>query len=181
VTVADWIIVAVMAGAVIGGFVQGFLRSIFSLGGLVLGLLLAAWNYGRLAALLKPLAHHEEVADAIAFLLIAILVMVAAGVVGSLLSKVVHKIGLGCLDRLAGTVFGLFQGALLVTVCILVTLAFFPKAEWLGQSRLPKYFYGACHLSAQVSPSQLADRVRLELKTLEKASPVWMHPDKSGV
>ena len=180
-TVVDWIIVAVLAASVIGGFVQGFFRSIFSFGGLVLGLLLAAWNYGRVARLLKPLAHHKHVANAIAFLLIAILVMVVAAIVGSILSRAVHKIGLGCLDRLAGAVFGLFQGALLVTVGILVTLAFFPQAGWLVQSRLPRYFFGACHLSTHVSPSQLAGRVRQELKTLEKSSSVWMHTDKSGV
>ena len=180
-TVADWIIVVVLAASVLGGIAQGFLRSIFSLGGLVLGLLLAAWNYGRVAAFLKPLVRREEVADAIAFLLIAILVMAAAGIVGSILSKVVHKIGLGCLDRLLGAVFGLFQGALLVTVCILVTLAFFPQAGWLVQSRMPRYFFGACHLSTHVSPSRLSGRVRQELKTLEKSSPVWMHPDRSGI
>ncbi|MGB7549212.1 MAG: CvpA family protein [Terracidiphilus sp.] len=179
-TLADWIIVVILAGAVVSGLTQGFLRSVFSLGGLLLGLVLAAWNYGRVAAWLKPLVRVEHVASAVAFLLIAIAVMVLCGVVGSILSKAVHKIGLGCLDRLAGAVFGLFQGALLVTACILVTLAFFPQSQWLTASRLPKYFFGACHLSTHLSPESLAERVRRELNTLEKASPVWMHPGKSG-
>ena len=46
----DWAIVAVMVLAVLGGLSQGFFRSVFSLGGLLLGLALAAWNYGRIAA-----------------------------------------------------------------------------------------------------------------------------------
>ena len=61
--------------------------------------------------------HSEMIADAIGFLLIAIVVMLLAGLLGSILSKAVHKVGLGCLDSLAGAVFGFFQGALLVTVC----------------------------------------------------------------
>jgi len=173
--------VVILAVAVLGGIKQGFLRSIFSLGGLLLGLVLAAWNYGRVASWLKPMVHERTIADAVGFLMIAIAVMVMAAIAGAILSRIIHKIGLGCLDRLAGAVFGLFQGALLVTICILVTLAFFPRAEWLTKSRLPRYFFGACHVSASISPRELAERIRQELKSLEKASPEWMHPAASGV
>lgn len=179
-TLVDWIIVAVLVGSVLGGLAQGFLRSVFALGGLVLGLALAAWNYGRAAALVKPIVHSEEVANAIGFLLIAVLVMVVAGLTGSILSRLLHKIGLGCLDRLAGAVFGFFQGVLLVTLGILVTIAFFPKAQWLTESRLPRYFFGACHLSTNVTPATLAQRIRSELNHLETESPSWMHPGRTG-
>ncbi len=40
-TIVDWIIVAVLAGSVLAGIVQGFFRSVFSLGGVILGLMLA--------------------------------------------------------------------------------------------------------------------------------------------
>jgi len=179
-TLVDWIIVAILVGAVLGGLVQGFLRSVFALGGLVLGLVLAAWNFGRAAAFFRPIVHSQEVANAIGFLLIAVLVMIVAGLIGSFLSKLLHKIGLGCLDRLAGAVFGFFQGVLLVTLCILVTIAFFPQAQWLTESRLPRYFFGACHLSTNVTPQTLARHIRSELNHLESESPSWMHPGKGG-
>ncbi len=67
-----------------------------------------------------------------------------------------------------------------MTVFILVTVAFFPETQWLTQSRLPRYFFGACHLSTNVSPSSLAEHVRVELNHLEQESPTWMHPGKSG-
>lgn len=177
----DWIIIVVLAVSLLGGFIQGFLRSVFSLCGLLLGLLLAAWNYERLARPIRPAVHSEMIADAVAFLIIAVLVMAVAAITGKILSKIMHKIGLGCLDRILGAFFGLFQGALLVTVFILVALAFFPKAQWLAQSRLPRYFFGACHLSTRVTPDKLAERVRSTLKSLEKASPRWMHPDSGRV
>ena len=115
-TLVDRIIVIVLVGAVLGGIAQGFLRSVFGLGGLLLGLVLGAWNYWRVAGVLTPVLHSEMIADAIGFLLIAIVVMVLAGLLGAILSKAVHKVGLGCLDSLAGAFFGFFQGALLVTV-----------------------------------------------------------------
>jgi len=172
----DWAIVIVMALSVLGGIRQGFFRSVCSLGGLLLGLVLAAWNYARIAALLMPLVHIEQVSDTIAFILIALFVMALASILGTVLAKALHYMGLGCLDRLAGAAFGLFQGALLVTLGILVVVAFYPKAHWLAEGKLPKRFFGACHLSTRMSPDELAKRVRQGLKTLEEESPPWMHP-----
>jgi len=165
--------------AVMGGLTQGFFRSAFSLGGLVLGVALAVWNYRLIAALVLPMVRIEAVADTIGFLLIALIVMGLAGFAGKLLSNIFHQIGLGCLDRLAGAVFGFFQGALLVTLVILAALAFFPKAQWLREAQLPRYFFGACHLSTEMSPDDLAERVRQGLKTLKDESPEWVHPGNS--
>ena len=172
----DWGIVVVMVLAVLGGFTQGFFRAVCGLGGLLLGLAIAAWNYGRIAKLILPMVRIEAVANAIGFLLIALLVMALAGLAGKILSKTIHSIGLGCLDRLAGAAFGFFQGALLVTLVILVTVAFFPRAHWLTEARLPRLFFGACHLSTDVGPHELAERVRHGLNSLEEQLPRWLHP-----
>jgi len=178
-TLVDWIIVAVLVLAVLAGFARGFFRSAFSLAGLVVGLSLAAWNYWRLAGILKPLVHSIEAADAIAFVLIALLVMVVAAIAGSLLAKLFEKVGLGCLDRLAGGLFGFAQGLFFVLVGILVTVAFFPQTVWLTEAKLPRYFFGALHVSIRVTPSRLSDRVRKELQTLESESQKLIHEEKS--
>ena len=89
--------------------------------------------------------------------------------------------GLGCLDRLAGAAFGFFQGALLVTLIVLVAVAFFPQEQWLADAKLPRLFFGACHLSTHMTPAELADRIRQGLKVLEHESPRWMHPGGHGV
>jgi len=175
----DWVIVIVILLSVMGGLSQGFFRSVCSLGGLVLGLVLAAWNYGLVAAPLRPLVKSEEVADVIGFLAVALLVMVLAGIIGSILSKTLHSIGLGCLDRIAGGIFGFFQGVLLVTLGILVTVAFYPQAHWLVEARLPRHFFAACHLSTHMSPTELAERVKARLKVLEGEAPTWLHPQES--
>ncbi|MGA2889864.1 MAG: CvpA family protein [Terracidiphilus sp.] len=177
----DWAIVIVLALSVIGGLLQGFFRSVFSLAGLILGLAVAAWNYGRLAAPLLHVVRSQRAANAIAFLLIAILIMALASILGKILSKVFHQIGLGCVDRLLGAAFGFFQGALLVMLVILVAVAFFPKAGWLTEAKLPRMFFGACHLSTHMTPHELAERVRQGLKELEEESPQWMHSGNGGV
>ena len=81
-TLVDWIIVVLLVGAVLGGFAQGFIRAIFSLGGLLLGLVLAAWNYQRFGAMLQHAVHNQKVAHTAAFLLIAVLVAAVAAIIG---------------------------------------------------------------------------------------------------
>ncbi|MGH9606210.1 MAG: CvpA family protein [Terracidiphilus sp.] len=179
-TWVDWAIVIVLAVAVLAGLSQGFFRSVCSLGGLILGLAVAAWNYGHLAAILLPIVRIRTVADAIGFLLIAIAVMLVIGLLGAVLAKALRLVGLGWLDALAGGAFGFLQGALLVTIFILVTVAFFPQAEWLTQARLPQMFFSACRLSTHMTPAELAERVRSGLDKLERESPRWMHPEATG-
>jgi membrane protein required for colicin V production len=172
----DLVIVIALAAATLTGFAEGFFRSVCSLGGLVLALIVASWNYAAVAKIFLPLIHFDDIANALAFLVVAVVVVGLVNLIGAFLAKAFRMIGLGCLDRLAGGIFGFFQGAVVVTLCILVTVAFFPKAHWLTQARLPRMFFGACHLSTHVTPSELADRVRDGLKELERQSPSWLHP-----
>src|SRR4051812_19820621 len=177
-TPVDWIIVIILAGSVLAGLARGFFRSVFSLLGLIAGVALASWNYWRVAGFLKRFIHSIEIADAVGFAIIALLVMAVAAILGSLLAKFFEKVGLGCIDRFAGALFGFLQGLIFVTLCILVTVAFFPQTAWLTEARLPRYFFGALHVSIQVTPSRLGERVRKELNTLETKSQQWINEEK---
>jgi membrane protein required for colicin V production len=176
----DWIILAVLLGAVFGGMAQGLFRTVCSLLGLILGIALACWNYARLAAVFKPLVRADAVADAIGFLLIAVVVMFVANLIGIMLSKMFSSIGLGCIDVLGGAIVGFVQGVLLVTIGILVTVAFFPQTQWLTHATLPKEFFGALHLSTDVTPGELKGRVLDGLKSLKHDTPEWMHEKNGG-
>ena len=159
-----------------GGLAQGFFRTAASLAGLILGLTLAAWNYHRVGILFMPIFRIESVADTVAFLLIALLVMGIANLVGGAIAKMVQKLGLGCLDGLAGAILGFIQGLVLVTIGIMVTIAFFPSQDWLDEARLPKLFFGTLHVSENVTPGELGDRLRKGLLLLEHESPGWLKP-----
>ena len=176
----DWIILAVLVGAVLGGMAQGLFRTVCSLVGLILGIALACWNYARVAEAFRPIVGVDGVADAIGFLLIAVAVMFLANVTGIMLSKMFSWIGLGCIDVLGGAIVGFLQGALLVTICIMVTVAFFPQTQWLTQASLPKEFFGALHLSSDVTPRELKGRVLDGLKSLKHDTPQWMHEKNGG-
>jgi membrane protein required for colicin V production len=175
----DWVIVIVMVVSVISGLSQGFFRSACGLAGLLVGLAVASWNYGRVSAVLMPLFRVKAISDAVGFLLIAVLVLALFAIIGALLAKAFKIIGLGCLDSLAGAIFGFFQGVILVTLGILAIVAFFPTENWLTEARLPKLFFGACHLSIHASPADLAHRVRDGLRVLEHDTSGLITPKKS--
>jgi len=177
-TLVDWAVVIIMVSAVIAGMVQGFFRSVCSLGGLLLGLAVAAWNYDRLAGLFLPLFRIPAVANTIAFLLIALLIMALIGVIGNLLAKAFKMIGLGWLDGIVGGIFGFFQGVVLVVVFILVIVAFFPQEQWLAEATLPRMFFGALHVSTHMTPSELTSRVHSGLKSIEEESQRLLHSER---
>ena len=174
-TLVDWVVVIIMIASVIAGMSQGFFRSICSLGGLVLGLAVAAWNYDRLAHLFLPVLRIPAIANAVGFLFIAFIIMVLAALIGKLLSKTLKTVGLGWLDGIAGAIFGFFQGVVLVVVFILVIVAFFPQEQWLADSTLPRMFFGALHVSTHVTPSELSSKVRSGLHSVEEESQRLLH------
>ena len=176
----DWIILAVLLETVLGGMAQGLFRTVCSLAGLILGVALACWNLRALAVVFKPIVQVDGIADVIAFLLIAVLVMCVANLTGIMLSKMFRWIGLGCIDILGGAIVGFVQGALLVTIGVLVTVAFFPQTAWLTQAELPRFFIGACHLSTSLTPDDLSEKVQQGLKTLNHDTPQWMHEKNGG-
>ena len=65
--VVDWVIAAILILTVIGAAKNGFFVEAFSLAGVILGLLIASWNYQRLMPSLQQFIHTPAVAEVIAF------------------------------------------------------------------------------------------------------------------
>jgi membrane protein required for colicin V production len=174
--VADWLIAIVLLVSVLSAAKTGLIVEVFSLAGVVLGLLLASWNYQKLLPWVTGWIHALPAAEAAAFLLIAIGVMIVAALAGRIARWSVRSIGLGWADRLAGAAFGFVKGCLLVTVAVIVAAAFWPKTTWFQSSRLAPYFLTVAHQSAIVTPSDLGERIRKGVATIRSAQPEWMKP-----
>ena len=172
--VVDIAIVLMLVLSAVLGFRSGIIQSLFSLAGLIAGIAIASWNYEHFAHELAPMVHSQAVADAIWFCLLVLGVMLVAAVLGMLVRGLIHGVGLGWLDKLAGFLFGLLRGAVLATLVIVVLAAFFPDTRWLGQAQLSRYFLGSAHLTTQMTPEDLKLKVQLGLRTLEKDAPAWL-------
>ncbi len=172
----DWLIVVVLLVSVLSAAKNGFFLEVFSLAGVVTGLLLASWNYQRLLPWIGRWVHTLAVAEALSFLLIALGVILLAGLLGRVIRWSVHSIGLGWADRFVGAVFGLVKGCALVTLAVLVVAAFLPQATWIQQSRLAPYFLTAAHQASVITPYQLGERIRQGVVVIRNAQPTWLKP-----
>lgn len=175
-TAVDVGIVVVVLISVVSAARAGLIVEVFSLAGLILGLLLASWDYQKLMPWAGSWIHSMALAQAAAFLFIAIGVMIAAALAGKMIRWSVQSIGLGWADRIAGAAFGLVKGCALVTVAVMVVAAFWPGATWMRQSRLAPGFLEMAHRVAIIAPADLEHRIRDGVVDLRKDQPQWMKP-----
>lgn len=119
--ILDLIIVIIMLVGLIGGIIKGAIQQIFSLGGLVLGIILGTLLYEPFAGLLLSIFKmSDQTARIVAFVIILIVVPMVCGLFGKALSKLIHAANLGCLDRLLGAAVGLFKVVLIMGLVIMV-------------------------------------------------------------
>jgi membrane protein required for colicin V production len=172
----DWLMIVVLLVSVLSAAKKGFFLEVFSLAGVILGLLLASWNYQKLMPWLTSWIHNLPAAEALSFLAIAMGVMILAGLLGRLVRWSVHSVGLGWADRFVGAIFGFLKGCVLITIAVLVVAAFLPQATWFRQSRLAPYFLTAAHQASVVTPSELGQRIREGVTVIRNAQPPWLRP-----
>jgi membrane protein required for colicin V production len=156
--VADWIILAFLVFSVAGAAMEGFFREAFGLAGLVLGYLLAAWQYPRLAEWFAPHLKSPWLGEIAAFLIIFVAVLLAAGVAGRMARWMMKEAGLSVFDRILGGVLGLLRGSLVVAIVLVAMAAFAPAAKWLAGSQLAPYFLVVGRAAIWVAPSELRHR-----------------------
>ena len=172
----DWFLIALLVYSTVAAFVRGILLELFSLGGLVAGILLAAWNYPTLAALLSRIITTASVADVTAFLLIAFGVMIVAALIGRTLHRTADAIGLGFFDRLLGAGFGFARGCLLGVAILMAAAAFLPKTDWVENSHLAPYFLAGVHAVSFVVPHDLQQLILDGAAQLKHNAPDWIKP-----
>lgn len=120
----DLVLVVIMLWAVRSSLEAGLIQELFTLLGLVAGILVAGRLYAPIARALSGQVPRE-VANAATFLAILVAVWFVVGLLGRLARQMARKMLLGWADRLGGVFFGLLKGLVLVEI-LLVVLARFP-------------------------------------------------------
>jgi membrane protein required for colicin V production len=159
---------------------RGIFVEAFSLAGIVAGIGIASWNYQRMV----PWVHHwfgrwvwqVALQDALSFLAIALGVMLLAGIIGRVIRWSMRTIGLGWADRLMGAIFGLCRGAVLVTLGVMLLVAFWPGSGVLKGSRLGPWFAAVARATTVATPAALEQKVRYGESLLRAHTPVLVVP-----
>lgn len=119
----DIVIVIILAVGLGKGLANGFVRGIFGIAALVLGILLAAANYEEVVnTLFSRLQIGADGRAILGFLLVFVVVLILVSVVGRIIAKALKLVSLGWMDRLAGGVLGLVMASLFTGVLLLIVV-----------------------------------------------------------
>jgi membrane protein required for colicin V production len=168
-TPADWVIIAFIGLNVILAAIQGFFEEAFGMAGLVVGYVVAAWQYQRLADWLLSFLKSELLAQILAFLILFLVILVAFSIAGRIMGKLMKKVGLSAFDRFLGALLGVVKGVLVVAVVLMGLTAFTPTSPLLENSQLAPYFLVLGRAAIWVAPSALRARFDEGLDFLHRA------------
>jgi membrane protein required for colicin V production len=153
----DWLIVLVVLMSALQAVAEGFFHEFFSLAGVVVGFVFAAWEYPRVAHWFARFVNSPWVADIAGFFTIFCIVVLIAGLIGRLFRWAVRGVGLRWFDRVLGGVFGAIRGIAVSAVIVLALAAFAP--QWgLQQSRFAPSLLSASRGFVWAAPEQLRQR-----------------------
>ncbi len=118
--IIDISILIILVFFLIKGIVRGLLKEVCSLLGIVLGGVFAFSFYLPVAQLLQDkLSLPSQLCVWVAFLVIFLAFVVVFAVIGFVLHRFVKMVFLGGFNRLAGAIFGIVQGVVVLSMLLL--------------------------------------------------------------
>jgi membrane protein required for colicin V production len=157
----DYAVLLIIGVSVAIGAVRGLIREAFSLAGWILAFVVANAFGSEVASWLQGAIHNDTARVIAAFVLLFVLVLLAMGIAGMLLSRLFKFAGLGLADRALGAIFGLARGIVVVLAAVLVAgFTSLPKQPAWRAALLSQPLETAVIAAKPWMPSDLAERIR---------------------
>lgn len=189
--VLDLVVLGILLVSAIVAFMRGFVREILTIGSLV-GAALATFLF---APMLTPFARgwlvdpnaaepqqlfgmipYEMLAPVVAYAVVFVVVLILLTIVTHMVSKGVHSVGLGPVDRSLGVVFGLVRGVIIVGLMSLVmnfVLSDEQRTSIFGESKTYPYVGYLADLTNALLPGrEVLDRVHDKKEKAEAAAQI---------
>lgn len=135
-TTIDIVILALVGVGVIQGMMNGLVKQVASIVGLIAGLLVARALFATVAEKLAPaLGTSTTIAQILSFVLIWVAVPLGFAFVASLLTKALDMVNLGWLNRWLGSGMGALKYLLLIGLAIHVLEYIDPKDDMMSETK----------------------------------------------
>ena len=168
-SLADWMICALVMVNVVTAAMQGFFSEALTTGGLIVGYVLAAWQYRSVAEWFEKFFTNPWLAEILGFLLIFFAIVLLFGVAAKVARWIMKEAGLSGLDRFLGGLLGLLKGGLMVAVILMGMTAFQPNSRLLQSSSLAPYFLVVGRAAIWLAPTELRNRFYQGLDLIHQA------------
>jgi membrane protein required for colicin V production len=119
VTAFDYAVLVIVGSSVVISVMRGFAREVLALAGWVIAFFAATALSGPVSKAFTVVSDPSLRVLA-AFLAVFVVTLIAASLLGMVISRLLKSAGLGAEDRLLGGFFGLARGMLIVLVIVLL-------------------------------------------------------------
>jgi membrane protein required for colicin V production len=168
-TILDWILCAVVLASVITAAMQGFFSEALTTAGLIVGYIVAAWQYRGLAEWFERFLKNPWLAEILGFLTIFFAIVLLFGIAARITRWIMKQAGLSGFDRFLGALLGLVRGGLMVAIILMGMTAFQPASQLLQDSQLAPYFLVVGRAAIWLAPPDLRARFDQGLRLLHQA------------
>ena len=132
----DWILLGVLVFSLLLGAWRGLVYEVLSVLGWAVSFYVAQWWAPQVALWLPIQSASEPLRYAAAFVLVFIAAVFAAGLLASMLKKLVEAMGLRPVDRTLGAAFGLLRGViLLLAATVVMDMTALKSSAWWQESK----------------------------------------------
>ena len=166
----DYAIIVLLAISIGVGVFRGAIREVINIAGWVVAFVLAHTFAATLAAYFADWMSEPSYRIATAWLAIFMATLIVAGLIASLLSELVRKLGLGGLDRIVGAAIGTARGGLIILALTLAAgMTRFPQTTlWKNAASTAWLETVALHARALL-PESLGARISYRSPALKKS------------
>jgi membrane protein required for colicin V production len=150
----DWMLLAVLVLSFLLGLWRGIVQEVLSLAGWVAAFYVSQMYAPMAAAWLPMEGSSQMLRYAAGFVVVFIAVLVATVLVSYVVKKLVSAVGLGPLDRLLGSLFGLMRGVvILLAVTVLVGMTPMRETEGWREAQGAQWLQQFLHVLKPVLPA----------------------------
>jgi len=150
----DWILLAVLGLSFLLGVWRGIVQELLSLVGWVAAFYVSQMYAPMAAAWLPMEGSSQMLRYAAGFVVVFVAVLVGTVLVSALIKKLISAVGLGPLDRLLGSLFGLMRGVvILLAVTVFVGMTPMRDTEAWKQAQGTQWLQQFLHVLKPVLPA----------------------------
>ncbi len=119
----NWIditVIGIVGASAVVSLLRGFTKEVLTFAGWIGAVLIAIYGLPIVQPSVREIISSDVIADAVAGIALFVAAAFVLGLITHLISKAVHGIGLGAIDRSLGVVFGVARGAVFVILAFLL-------------------------------------------------------------
>lgn len=164
----DIVLLVILILTAILGIFKGLVKQVIGLVAVIAGLVLASLYYEGAAGIFDTFIKNILLSNFLGFLLIFVVVLIAGGILGHLITKAM-KGPLAFVNRLFGGVFGAVKGVLICGILVFALFTFQVAKPALETSALAPACLGITRAAVNLIPQDLRNRFNSSYKQIRES------------